>query len=88
MNYVSELLEDYPPTMSARLLAFLLTAGSGRPEEEYRAQPQALTQSAGHSCSGQRPLVQRCPRLDLRCADRRYFCADVGVQDASRSTRS
>ena len=40
MNYVSELLEDYPPTMSARLLAFLLTAGSGRPEEEYRAQPK------------------------------------------------
>ena len=25
MNYVSELLEDYPPTMSARLLAFLLS---------------------------------------------------------------
>ena len=25
MDYVSELLQDYPPTMSARLLAFLLT---------------------------------------------------------------
>ena len=54
---VSELLEDYPPTMSARLLAFLLTAGSGRPEEEYRAQPQAPGQSMGRSC-GQCPLIR------------------------------
>jgi hypothetical protein len=36
MNYVSELLQDYPPTMSARLLAFLLTMESGKPEDEYR----------------------------------------------------
>lgn len=36
MDYVSELLQDYPPTMSARLLAYLLTANSGRPEDEYK----------------------------------------------------
>ena len=36
MDYVSELLAEYPPTMGARLLAFILTAGSGRPEDEYK----------------------------------------------------
>ena len=40
MDYVSELLADYPPTMSARLLAYLLTANSGRPEEEYKCLKQ------------------------------------------------
>lgn len=75
MNYVSELLEDYPPTMSARLLAFLLTAGSGRPEEEYRAQTQApLTNFRTKTATRARLYSSACPRL--RCADRRYVCAD------------
>ena len=41
MDYVSELLQEYPPTMSARLLAYLLTANSGRPEGEYKCLKQS-----------------------------------------------
>ena len=66
MNYVSELLEDYPPTMSAQLLAFLLTAGSGRPDEEYRAEPtpaklRATAVSEALAALSAAPLAHDCP---------------------------